>query len=237
MQIRHDSLQRRYRLTRQCWNRRSHMEKTITLTIVLMIAAFSLSWFPYAIVCLWSIITSSEDIPVGLAVFPAIIAKVSVVWNPLIYIARTEQFRCAMVNTIPCFRVVSGIICDNNNFAIEDIEIPVNNENRITVVRYSNQFSPEEDMLEYQFGQLGPPKVEVRRKNQNDLKSPKCIQNNVVTLFCSESNISVDQNNDAISLSIGNCNKDVDNKSEADTDNFKVFHVPIEKTSVIESGV
>ncbi|CAG2231787.1 RRH [Mytilus edulis] len=141
-------------------------------------SAFSLSWFPYAIVCLWSILQSSEDIiPVGLAVIPAVIAKVSVVWNPLIYIARTEQFRCAMVDTFPCLRVVSNIVWDNNNFAIEDIEIPANNENRMTVVKYSNQFSLGNDILEFKLEQPGPPKVEVKGKNQNDLKSPNCSQN------------------------------------------------------------
>lgn len=119
-----------------------------------------------------------------------------------------------MVNTIPCLRVVSNIVCDNNNFAIEDIEIPANNENRITVVKYSNQFSPGKDMLEYKLEQPGPPKVEVRRKNQNDSKSPNCSQNNGGMSFCSQSNNSADQNNDAISQSIENCNKDRDIKSE-----------------------
>lgn len=55
--------------------------------------AFLLCWTPYALVSMWSAFGNPGDISPLAGTIPALIAKSSVVWNPLIYVLTNKQFR------------------------------------------------------------------------------------------------------------------------------------------------
>lgn len=68
--------------------------KTIKMSMV-MIVAFLVAWFPYAIVALYSSLSSKSVAPV-LGTLPALFAKCSTCCNPLIYFFMYKKFRVAL---------------------------------------------------------------------------------------------------------------------------------------------
>lgn len=75
-------------------------EKRMAKMIFAMIIAFLVSWMPYAVVSMWAAFGDKENIPPTSTVVPAILAKCSVMWNPVIYVAMNRQFRKAFVKMI-----------------------------------------------------------------------------------------------------------------------------------------
>ncbi|PNF41793.1 hypothetical protein B7P43_G02606 [Cryptotermes secundus] len=70
-------------------------ETRVTLMIVVMILAFLVAWSPYAVLALVVAFGDSGIVSPGLAVVPAIIAKSSFCYNPLIYVGLNTQFQLA----------------------------------------------------------------------------------------------------------------------------------------------
>uniref|UniRef100_K1P6Y0 Melanopsin n=1 Tax=Magallana gigas TaxID=29159 RepID=K1P6Y0_MAGGI len=67
------------------------MEKKMFKTIAYML-----------VVSVWAIIGESRDIPVYIITIPAVVAKSSCIWDPLIYLWTNRQFRIAFYKTMPC---------------------------------------------------------------------------------------------------------------------------------------
>ncbi|XP_053658836.1 vertebrate ancient opsin-like [Anopheles marshallii] len=70
-------------------------ERRVTSMVAVMIVAFMVAWTPYAIFALIEQFGPPELIGPGLAVLPALIAKSSICYNPIIYVGMNTQFRAA----------------------------------------------------------------------------------------------------------------------------------------------
>lgn len=84
--------------------RRKWQIKLARLTAIAM-AAFMLSWSPYCLVSLVSIFKGDHLLSPGEAEVPELMAKASVVYNPLVYTVMNRRFRktlCAMVSCKYC---------------------------------------------------------------------------------------------------------------------------------------
>ncbi|CRK94999.1 CLUMA_CG008485, isoform A [Clunio marinus] len=73
------------------------VERRVTTMIFVMIIAFLLAWTPYSIFALSEQFGDPELITPSLAVLPALIAKSSICYNPLIYVGMNSQFRAAWI--------------------------------------------------------------------------------------------------------------------------------------------
>ncbi|KAK3097266.1 hypothetical protein FSP39_008203 [Pinctada imbricata] len=81
-------------------------ETRVARTIFLMIGAFILSWFPYAIFSTVALIGYQSSIPAVVQTLPSVFAKSSVLWNPLIYAMRNRSLRKGLVATFPCLHFI-----------------------------------------------------------------------------------------------------------------------------------
>uniref|UniRef100_A0A182VB48 G-protein coupled receptors family 1 profile domain-containing protein n=1 Tax=Anopheles merus TaxID=30066 RepID=A0A182VB48_ANOME len=70
-------------------------ERRVTSMVAVMIVAFMVAWTPYAIFALIEQFGPPELIGPGLAVLPALVAKSSICYNPIIYVGMNTQFRAA----------------------------------------------------------------------------------------------------------------------------------------------
>ncbi|XP_053671741.1 vertebrate ancient opsin-like [Anopheles nili] len=70
-------------------------EQRVTSMVAVMIVAFMIAWTPYAVFALIEQFGPPELIGPGLAVLPALIAKSSICYNPIIYVGMNTQFRAA----------------------------------------------------------------------------------------------------------------------------------------------
>uniref|UniRef100_A0A182VXB0 G-protein coupled receptors family 1 profile domain-containing protein n=1 Tax=Anopheles minimus TaxID=112268 RepID=A0A182VXB0_9DIPT len=70
-------------------------ERRVTYMVALMIVAFMIAWTPYATFALIEQFGPPELIGPGLAVLPALIAKSSICYNPIIYVGMNTQFRAS----------------------------------------------------------------------------------------------------------------------------------------------
>ncbi|KAK3609149.1 hypothetical protein CHS0354_002127 [Potamilus streckersoni] len=81
---------------------------------------FLLSWTPYAIVAIISAVGKPNSISTLGTTLPAIFAKCSALWNPVIYVIRNGEFRRSLIATlssISCnrkFANTSRSTCSNN---------------------------------------------------------------------------------------------------------------------------
>ncbi len=69
---------------------------------------FLVAWSPYAIVCLWVIPNDPEQITPRLAVLPALFAKSSAMYNPLVYAVSNRQMRKAFLELMGVRKQDSG---------------------------------------------------------------------------------------------------------------------------------
>ena len=83
--------------------RRKHQIKLVR-TIAMAIAAFVLSWSPYCFVSIIATIRSTNTLTPGEAEIPDLLAKASVIYNPIVYTAMNDKFRASLPHVIPCFR-------------------------------------------------------------------------------------------------------------------------------------
>ncbi|XP_060563194.1 visual pigment-like receptor peropsin [Ruditapes philippinarum] len=80
------------------------MEKRVAITTLTMIGAFIVSWTPYSIVSFLSAVVDHTQIPPWVFVAPAVFAKCSIIWNPLIYVGRHKQFRNDIKKSFRCLK-------------------------------------------------------------------------------------------------------------------------------------
>ncbi|XP_060072166.1 visual pigment-like receptor peropsin [Ylistrum balloti] len=89
----------------------SKMDRDVAKTILWMILAFMMSWFPYATLTLITVIGGSSSISPEMTVCPTILAKISVIWNPLIYTYRNREIRKSMVELLPFLSFLFNLPC------------------------------------------------------------------------------------------------------------------------------
>ena len=68
-------------------------ESKVALMIAVMIIAFLIAWTPYAVLALIIAFGDPHVISPGVAVVPALVAKSSICYNPLIYVGLNTQVR------------------------------------------------------------------------------------------------------------------------------------------------
>ena len=68
------------------------------------ILLFWVAWSPYAIICLWSAFGDPAQIPLWAATAPALFAKSSTFYNPIVYVATNRQFRRSFLSLSACQR-------------------------------------------------------------------------------------------------------------------------------------
>lgn len=92
----------------QASRRRSEIK--IVRMIALAIAAFVLSWSPYCFVSIAGTIRGSSLLTAGEAEVPDLLAKASVIYNPIVYTVMNDRFRGTLLRVIPCRRWFNGDI-------------------------------------------------------------------------------------------------------------------------------
>jgi len=86
--------------------RRKHQIKLVRM-IAMAIAAFVLSWSPYCFVSIIATIRGTNMLTPGEAEIPDLLAKASVIYNPIVYTAMNDKFRASLPHVIPCYRYCS----------------------------------------------------------------------------------------------------------------------------------
>nr|QYF06571.1 ciliary opsin [Macrobiotus pallari] len=66
-------------------------QNKVTRMIIMMVAAFLFAWMPYAVVSLIVVFGGDALITPSAAAAPAIFAKTSIVYNPMIYVLANPQ--------------------------------------------------------------------------------------------------------------------------------------------------
>ena len=66
-------------------------EKTITIMSAVMVSCFLIAWTPYAIMAMGATYGSPEVFTPSIAVLPALFAKTSTCYNPVIYVFMNKQ--------------------------------------------------------------------------------------------------------------------------------------------------
>ncbi|KAL9974570.1 hypothetical protein ACROYT_G011621 [Oculina patagonica] len=79
----------------------------IVRTIAMAIAAFVLSWSPYCFVSIIATIRGTNTLTRGEAEVPELLAKASVIYNPIVYTVMNDRFRATLLRIIPCGRYFS----------------------------------------------------------------------------------------------------------------------------------
>ncbi|KAL4217149.1 hypothetical protein ACF0H5_023603 [Mactra antiquata] len=107
LSIRKEQAKRQYMHSVSSLNKNKRRERKVAITVLIMIGAFVISWMPYSVVSLWSAFGDFHNIPLGVQVAPAIFAKCSIIWNPMIYVARHKHFRRGVKHSVPCLYMLS----------------------------------------------------------------------------------------------------------------------------------
>ncbi|XP_022096856.1 rhodopsin-like [Acanthaster planci] len=89
----------------QVGNRRfRRADKKVTIMVVVMMITFMVSWSPYAILALYSAFGNSAYLPPLVTTLPAMFAKASTAYNPVIYFLLHDKFREALCYLLTCRR-------------------------------------------------------------------------------------------------------------------------------------
>ena len=80
--------------------RQRHSELKILRMTAMSVIAFSLSWSPYCIVSLAAVFTGNHVIESGEAEVPELLAKASVVYNPIVYTIMNSRFRATLIRIL-----------------------------------------------------------------------------------------------------------------------------------------
>ena len=79
-------------------------QRTIRV-VVCMTLAFFISWSPYAAVSLAGTVLGHESIAPSFSLIPELLAKASVVYNPILYVLLNSKFRVTLLQVFSWSRV------------------------------------------------------------------------------------------------------------------------------------
>ncbi|KAJ8319414.1 hypothetical protein KUTeg_004505 [Tegillarca granosa] len=102
MTVKNISRNRIWDMNSRIARRNLQIERKMAKSIALMVGTFLFSWVPYAIVSFWAAFGDASMIPAIASALPAILAKSSTIWNPIIYFLTNNQFRSALIRLVPC---------------------------------------------------------------------------------------------------------------------------------------
>ncbi|KAG8014193.1 Opsin-5 [Nibea albiflora] len=96
--------------------RRTHMSSIQKIIVKLSVAVcigFLAAWSPYAVVSMWAAFGHIENIPPLAFAMPAMFAKSSTIYNPVIYLMLRPSFRKVMRSDLGtlCHACVNGCLC------------------------------------------------------------------------------------------------------------------------------
>ncbi|XP_032239260.2 green-sensitive opsin-1 [Nematostella vectensis] len=91
------------------FKKRAHVELVRMMTGV--VTAFTLSWSPYAIVCLKSMVVGKQKLAPFTSEVTALMAKASAVYNPIVYVVLSKRFRSSLVSLV--VSVAEGLLGKN----------------------------------------------------------------------------------------------------------------------------
>ena len=80
--------------------RQRHSEFKIARMTAMSVIAFALSWSPYCFVSLAAVVTGNHVIESGEAEVPELLAKTSVVYNPIVYTIMNNRFRATLLRIL-----------------------------------------------------------------------------------------------------------------------------------------
>ncbi|XP_070701794.1 opsin 7, group member a [Pempheris klunzingeri] len=120
-------------------SRQRHMSSIQIIIVKLSVAvciSFFAAWSPYAVVSMWAAFGHIDNIPPMAFAMPAMFAKSSTIYNPIIYLMLRPNFRRVMRRDLGtlCHACLKGCLCS---------EGPVKKEIRVrlcTIHRQTNQF-------------------------------------------------------------------------------------------------
>ena len=111
--------------------------------IAMSIAAFVLSWSPYCFVSIIATIRGTNVLTPGEAEVPDLLAKASVIYNPIAYTVMNDRFRGTLLRIIPCGRFFSGNI---NNPGENSLTNPESLEVNANSVRERNNIKSQSEV-------------------------------------------------------------------------------------------
>ncbi|KAJ8321489.1 hypothetical protein KUTeg_000959 [Tegillarca granosa] len=141
--------------------------------------AFVVSWCPYTVVSAWSALGNPADIPAIATVIPLIMAKLSVIWNPIIYIIKNRNFRAAIIVHLPCF--ARCLFIQETRVAAHDVnaDSPANRQALGSNVRENMFASNVPTSVESETQGINMERFEERSVPSDDMRN----QTNFVTNF------------------------------------------------------
>ena len=77
------------------------IRKTLKIVIA-MTLAFFISWFPYAFSSLVGSAYGRESVSPSYSLIPELMAKASVIYNPIIYVLLNSKFRLTLLHMLSC---------------------------------------------------------------------------------------------------------------------------------------
>lgn len=80
--------------------RQRHSELKILRMTAMSVIAYTLSWSPYCFVSLAAVFTGNHLIESGEAEVPELLAKASVVYNPIVYTIMNNRFRATLLRIL-----------------------------------------------------------------------------------------------------------------------------------------
>ena len=87
-------------MTDNSQNASAKQARKIAMVVLATVVSFFLSWSPYAIVSLGSTLTGAPLTSVSVALVPDLMAKASVVYNPILYVLINGSFRRTLVGIL-----------------------------------------------------------------------------------------------------------------------------------------
>lgn len=75
--------------------------KLVRMTLA-SIAAFLISWSPYCVVSIVALISGRHVLSSGEAEIPELMAKGSVIYNPVVYVVMNSAYRKSLLKMITC---------------------------------------------------------------------------------------------------------------------------------------
>ena len=104
---------------------RNSKMKIVRVTIT-SVSAMMLSWAPYCLVSLVSVVNGKPEMENWEAEIPKLLAKASVIYNPFIYTFMNNRFRATLRRILRCRRFRVGVQLQDNREPIRNVRIPRN---------------------------------------------------------------------------------------------------------------
>lgn len=101
--------------------RRRYSKLKIVRMTALSVVIFVLSWSPYCLVSLFAVFTGRHVITSGEAEIPELLAKASVIYNPIVYTIKNRRFRTTLLRIFHVRRVRNKVHSLTNQSRSRDI--------------------------------------------------------------------------------------------------------------------